>query len=59
LVIKLYTTTEVAELLRCHPRTVYRLVESDSIPYLRIGGLVRFDSEAIEQWLNEQSSRAS
>jgi excisionase family DNA binding protein len=48
---KLYTAAEVAALLRCDRRTVYNLVKADSIPYRRIGHLLRFEVAAIEQWV--------
>jgi excisionase family DNA binding protein len=53
--MKLYTVPEVADLLRCKPATIYNLVKADQIPHLRIGKLIRFDADAIEDWIRGAS----
>ncbi len=43
------TTTEVAALLRVHPKHVYRLLHQ-GMPARRVGGQWRFSHDAISQW---------
>jgi len=49
------TTPEVSQLLRVSPRTIKRLMKKKQIPYLKIGGSVRFDRNRIEEFLREKS----
>jgi len=42
----------VAGMLACSTRHVYRLADSDRMPRpLRLGSLVRWDLDAIDQWI--------
>lgn len=43
------TTVEVAELLRVHPKHVYRLLHQ-GMPARRVGGQWRFSRDAIKRW---------
>jgi excisionase family DNA binding protein len=43
----LLTVHEAAEFARVSKRTLYSLVESRRIPYLRIGAQIRFDRRAL------------
>ena len=45
----------VADYLGISARSVYRLVAQRRIPYLRWGGLRRFDSETLGEWLAGKS----
>jgi excisionase family DNA binding protein len=47
---KILTLPEVASYLRCHPSTIYRLVNQGRIPAWRIDKDWRFDLEAIDRW---------
>jgi excisionase family DNA binding protein len=47
---KLLTLGEVAEFLRVHPTTVYRLLKHGGIPAFRVGGDWRFNLEQIDRW---------
>jgi len=40
----------LARRLSVHPETVRRWVRDDSIPFIRIGGVVRFDTAEVDQW---------
>ena len=44
------TLEEVAEYLRVHPSTVYRLLTRHLIPAFKIGSDWRFNRASIEQW---------
>lgn len=49
--VRLYTAEEVAALLRVHPSLVRELARRGEIPCKRIGRLLRFPRERIEEWL--------
>jgi excisionase family DNA binding protein len=45
---------QLAEKLRCHPRTVENLMADGKIPYIKLGRkLVRFDWEKVKARLNQ------
>jgi excisionase family DNA binding protein len=44
------TVQELAERLRVHPTTIYRLLAAKKIPGFRVGGDWRFNSDAIDRW---------
>lgn len=41
---------EVAEMLRVHPREIYKMVSRRRIPFLKIGRRLRFDAAEITAW---------
>jgi excisionase family DNA binding protein len=47
------TLEEVAEFLRVHPSTVYRLLRKARIPAFKMGSDWRFNQESIEKWVKE------
>jgi len=48
------TAADVAALLVCSTKTVYRLNDRGAMPVpVRIGGLLRWPRAAIEQWIAE------
>jgi excisionase family DNA binding protein len=48
----LLTMAEAAELLHVHPRTVQRLVRSGTLPAVRLGRAIRFDSRDVRELTN-------
>ena len=46
--------SELAIILSTSKMTIYRLVERGAIPYFRVGGLIRFDPQAIADWLRRK-----
>lgn len=50
------TLEEVASYLRVTKKTIYRLLEKRAIPATRVGRLWRFEREAIDTWLHQQST---
>jgi excisionase family DNA binding protein len=48
------TAAEVAQLLRIHLSTVYRLIKNNGLPGIRVGSDWRFSQEAIEKWMKAQ-----
>lgn len=47
----LLTVKELAQQLQIKPGTLYSWAAQEKIPCLRIHGVVRFESEAIQDWL--------
>ena len=45
------TLHEVAQFLRCHESTVYRLTKRGQIPAFRLGSEWRFLRSKVEQWI--------
>jgi excisionase family DNA binding protein len=55
---RVLTIGEVAEILRVHPTTIYRLVKRGELPGFKVGGNWRINSEALDTWLAEGSRRS-
>ena len=53
----LWTTAELAHYLVCTERNILFL-RKRGLPAIRIGGLVRFDPEAVREWLARQDEPA-
>ncbi|MDH3600357.1 MAG: helix-turn-helix domain-containing protein [Candidatus Tectomicrobia bacterium] len=51
----LLTAAEVAQHLRLHVETVYRLIQKASLPAVKVGGQWRFRVSEIDQWLRVQT----
>ena len=49
------TVPELAGILSVSTRQLYKLAESNRIPNFKIGTSVRFDPEAIREWLQERA----
>lgn len=48
------TAADVAALLACSTKTVYRLVDRGAIPRpVRLGGMLRWHRPQLEQWIAE------
>ncbi|HKN00969.1 MAG TPA: helix-turn-helix domain-containing protein [Candidatus Binataceae bacterium] len=47
------TTAEVAQYLRIHPSTVYKLLRQRQIPTFKIGSDYRFNRDVIEKWMTD------
>ncbi|WP_439510968.1 helix-turn-helix domain-containing protein [Marinimicrobium koreense] len=50
------TLKEVADLLKVHERTVYRLAAKGEIPAFKVASNWRFRLEDIDCWIEEQKS---
>ena len=53
------TVKEIAEYLRVHPATIYRLLRAKQIPGFRVGGDWRFDMDMIDQIAGALKKRKS
>ncbi|MBI4167174.1 MAG: helix-turn-helix domain-containing protein [Acidobacteria bacterium] len=54
---KLLTVSEVADLLKVKPSTIYTWARQDRIPHIRIGRLVRFVLSQIEEFISRRWTR--
>jgi len=50
---KLLTTRQVAEILQIHLNSLYRLVYQRRIPFTKVSGMLRFDPEVLEKWIQQ------
>jgi excisionase family DNA binding protein len=50
---RVLTISEVAEMLRVHPTTVYRLVKRGDLPGFKFGGNWRINRASLNLWLSE------
>jgi excisionase family DNA binding protein len=53
--IVVLTVKEVADYLRVHPSTMYKLLRTRQVPAFKIGTDWRFNKELIDQWMTERS----
>jgi excisionase family DNA binding protein len=53
------TVEQVAEFCQCHPKTVYRAIESGDLEAARLGeaGALRITHEQIDEWFARRSTR--
>ena len=51
------TTAELADYLRIHPCTVYKLLRRQKIPAFKIGTDYRFNREQIDKWMNDLEAK--
>jgi excisionase family DNA binding protein len=48
------TVREVAEYLRVHQTTIYRLLKEQKLPAFRVGSDWRFNREMIDRWMIQE-----
>ena len=54
---RIMTAPEVAEYLRIHLSTLYKLVRRHQIPAFKIGTDWRFDRDVIEKWIIDRQMK--
>jgi excisionase family DNA binding protein len=50
---RVLTLEEVADYLRVHPSTIYRLLKKKQLPAFKVGSDWRFNLESIDKWRAE------
>ncbi len=50
----LINVQEVAQRLNMAVTTIYKMVNQRRIPYVKIGGALKFDLAQVEKWVQEQ-----
>lgn len=56
---EIFTVKELAEYLKCHPSSLYRLIKHHGVPYFRLGSDYRFDKSTIDTWISDKSRAKS
>jgi len=51
------TVAEVAEILRVHSTTIYRLVKRGDLPGFKLGGNWRINRASLDLWLSAEHSQ--
>jgi len=51
--VNVMTLEEVANYLRVHPSTIYRLVKKGKLPAFKVGSDWRFNLESIDHWRSQ------
>ena len=51
----LLSVRQLAEALAAHPQTIYGWVAAGKLPHLRVGSRVKFDGNAIADWLDRRT----
>lgn len=52
---RLLNIQEAAQYTRLSVPTLYTMVSQKRIPYVKLGRLVKFDREALEKWIRQQT----
>lgn len=53
--MKLLTVEEIAELFQTSTSTIYRWVHKREIPFVKLGGKLRFSQDAIQEYIKKNS----
>ena len=53
---EILTLKGLAEYLRCHKTTLYRLIKTGEIPYFRVGSDYRFHTSSIREWIEKRGA---
>ncbi len=56
---RLVERPQVADYLSVSQRWVLRAVAERRLPYVKVGRLVRFDLDAIDEWIDQQTHPAA
>jgi excisionase family DNA binding protein len=54
---RVMTVNELADFLRVHRSTVYRLLKTNSLPAFRVGSDWRFNTETVNEWMQRKQAR--
>lgn len=54
---ELYTTAELASLLKVHEKTIYNL-RLEGMPFKKIGHSIRFDPVEVVEWYEQRGKNA-
>jgi excisionase family DNA binding protein len=54
---KVLTLEELADYLKVHPSTVYRLLRKSELPGFKIGSDWRFNQESVDSWIRRGEER--
>jgi excisionase family DNA binding protein len=57
--VNVMTLEEVANYLRVHPSTIYRLVKKGKLPAFKVGSDWRFNLESIDNWRSQAEANVT
>ena len=55
--MNLLRVNEVAEMLRSTPQTVYRLTRNNELPHIKIGGMILFNEDTLNDYLQKLENK--
>lgn len=53
---ELYTTAEMAKLLKLHEKTIYNM-RKEGMPFKVIGKAIRFDTDEVNEWIESRHKK--
>ena len=56
---KVLTVDELAQYLRVHRSTIYRLLRKNQLPAFKIGSDWRFNLDSVDKWIYEAQRKMS
>ncbi|UCC12778.1 MAG: helix-turn-helix domain-containing protein [candidate division WOR-3 bacterium] len=56
--MKLLNISELSKKLNVKKKTIYDWIHKGSIPQIKLGRLVRFDSDEIDKWIRSKSRKS-
>jgi excisionase family DNA binding protein len=54
---QLLTVRDLADYLKLHPGTIYRMLKAGQLPGFRVGSDWRFNRDDIDRWLTEREKK--
>ena len=55
--MNLITIKELSDFLKVKPSTLYSWVHGGTIPFIKLNGLLRFDMDAITEWVENSKQK--
>jgi excisionase family DNA binding protein len=52
--VKVLTVREVAQYLRVHPSTLYKMLQRNNLPAFKVGSDWRFNREEVDRWIQSR-----
>jgi len=52
--MKLLDISQLSEMLNVKKKTIYDWTHKGQIPFIKLGGLIRFDPEEIQKWVTSK-----
>ena len=55
--MNILTVKQTANKLNCSERTVYRLVQNNELPHIRLGGMILFNEDTLNDYLQKLENK--
>jgi excisionase family DNA binding protein len=56
---KVLTLEELADYLRVHPSTIYRLLRKNQLPAFKVGSDWRFNLDSVDKWIDQAERKSA